>query len=65
MMKIRPYLIVSGILFGLVALGHLLRLTYEVPAQIGEWTVPLWLSVIVVIVTFSLFAWAFRLARTQ
>jgi hypothetical protein len=39
----RYYLRVSGTLFGLIALGHLLRLLYRVPAELGQWVVPLWL----------------------
>ncbi|MDX1404788.1 MAG: hypothetical protein R3192_09630 [Woeseiaceae bacterium] len=64
-MKDRPYLIVSGLLFSLVALAHLLRLAYKVPLQVGEWSVPLWPSAVAVIVTFSLLVWAFRLARLE
>lgn len=64
-MKDKPYLIVSGILFGLVTLGHLMRLIYKLPVQIGEWGVPMWPSALAVIVTFSLLVWALRLARAQ
>ena len=64
-MKDKPYLIFSGIVFALVTLGHLLRLTYQIPVQVGGWSVPLWPSMIAVVVTFALFVWAFRLARAQ
>jgi len=59
----RFYLPVSGTLFGLVALGHLLRLLYRVPAQLGQWVVPLWVSVIGLLVPAALALWAFRLVR--
>jgi hypothetical protein len=49
----RPYLIVSGSLFGLVALLHLLRLVYG-------WAVPEAASAIGMIVAAGLYAWAFR-----
>jgi len=59
----RAYLWVSGLLFGAVALLHIVRLAYGWPAQIGNWTVPLELSWIGVIVAGVLCAWAFALAR--
>lgn len=64
-MKDKPYLVVSGILFGLITFGHLMRLTLQIPVQIGEWNVPLWPSMIAVIAAFVLFVWAFRLVRMQ
>jgi hypothetical protein len=64
-MKDRPYLIVSGVLFGLITFGHLMRVTYEIPVRIGEWNVPLWPSMVTVVLAFALFVWAFRLVRMQ
>jgi hypothetical protein len=59
----RYYLRVSGTLFGLIALGHLLRLLYRVPAELGQWVVPLWASVIGLILPAALALWAFRLVQ--
>jgi hypothetical protein len=59
----RIYLRLSGALFGLIALGHLLRLLYRVPAELGQWIVPLWVSVIGLLVPASLAVWAFRLEK--
>ena len=59
----RFYLRVSGTLFGLIALGHLLRLLYRVPAEVGQWGVPLWVSVIGLLLPAALALWAFRLER--
>lgn len=64
-MKDRAYLIVSGVVFGLVTLGHLMRVTYQIPVQIGVWSMPLWPSMIAVVLAFALFVWAFRLVRMQ
>ena len=64
-MKDKTYLIVTGALFGLIMLGQLARLTYQIPVQIGTWDVPLWPSVIAVLLAFALFIWAFRLIRAQ
>ncbi len=65
MMNDKPYLIVTGVLFGLITIGQLMRLTYQIPVQIGMWSVPLWPSLIAVVLAFGLFIWAFRLARTR
>ena len=59
---IRSYLVASGLLFGAVTLLHLLRLVYAWPAQIGTWSVPLWISWVGVVAAAALCTWAFRLA---
>lgn len=59
----RYYLQVSGTLFGLIALGHLLRLLYRMPAELGQWVVPLWVSVIGLLLPAMLALWGFRLVR--
>ena len=59
----RYYLRFSGTLFGLIAVAHLLRLLYGVPAEIGYWFVPLWVSVIGLLLSAALALWAFRLVR--
>jgi hypothetical protein len=62
----RYYLRVSGTLFGLIALGHLLRLLYRMPAELGQWVVPLWVSVVGLLLPAALALWAFRLvARVE
>jgi len=57
------YLRVSGTLFGLIALGHLLRVIYRAPAEVAQWVVPLWVSVIGFLLPAVLALWAFRLVR--
>ena len=64
-MKDKAYLIVSGVLFGLITLGQLTRLTYQIPVQVGEWSVPFWPSIIGVVLAFALCIWAFRLVRAR
>lgn len=61
----RTYLLVSGILFGLVASAHLLRLVYQVPITVEEYPVPMTASWIGFVLPALLAAWAFRLARVQ
>lgn len=61
----KRYFILSGGLFGLIALAHLLRLVNQTPAQLGSWTVPFWLSWLALIVPGFLCLWAFRLASKR
>jgi hypothetical protein len=59
----RAYLLISGVLFGAVAVLHLLRLLYRWPAQIAAVAMPLWVSGIGLIVAALLCVWAFALVR--
>jgi hypothetical protein len=43
-MKDRFYSLISGTVFGVVALLHLLRLANNWPFQVGPWSLPLWAS---------------------
>ena len=58
------YLIISGVIFALIGLFHLLRIMFQWPAIVGAWTVPFTISVIAIIVAAVLTFWAFRLSRT-
>lgn len=46
----------AAVLFALVAIGHLARLLWHVPVTIGRYDVPLWFSVLGVLVPSAL-AW--------
>jgi hypothetical protein len=59
----KSYLIVTGVLFGVIAIVHLLRLIYGWPAQIGGWNMPLWLSWVGVLIASALCAWSLLLVR--
>lgn len=58
----RPYLLVSGAIFGIIALLHLWRLFSHWPVVIGPLTLPRWGSVAGLAVAGTLAFWAFRLA---
>ena len=53
------YHVVSGVIFGFVALAQLLRVVNQVPVQIGSAAIPLWASWVAVAVAGSMCAWAF------
>jgi hypothetical protein len=57
------YALVSGVIFGVVALIQAIRAFNEWPVQVGPFAVPLWFSWIALIVAGSLCVWAFRSAR--
>jgi len=62
-MNARPYLIVSAILFLLVALMHLLRFVLGWSVQIGTSDIPLWMSLVAVIVSVAFAIWGWSLTR--
>jgi len=62
-MKQKEYIIFSGVLFGVIAVLHLLRLFYSMPVTAGLWEIPVWASAVGAIVAGFL-AWkAFQLNR--
>ena len=60
----RAYALVSGLLFGVVTLAHILRLANGWPVQVAGWVVPLELSWIGAVVPGALCAWAFKLSAS-
>lgn len=59
----RGYLQISGTLFGLMALGHLLRLFRHWPVDLAGHVVPLWASWVGLVLAGGLSVWALRLMR--
>ena len=58
------YLIISGVIFALIALFHLMRIMFHWSAMVGAWTIPFSISLIAIMVAAILTIWAFRLSRT-
>lgn len=61
----RPYLQISGALFGLIALAHLLRIIRHWPIDLAGLIVPLWASWLGLVVAGGLSIWALRLMRAM
>lgn len=59
----RTYLQVTGILFTVAAIVHLLRVLVGWPASIAGWDVPVWLSIIAVAVAGYLAYSAYKLMK--
>jgi len=57
------YVVVSGVIFGFIALLQLLRAVMQVPVQIGSVELPVWGSWVAVFVAGILCAWAFAPRR--
>ena len=53
------YVVVSGVIFGLMALAQLLRAVNRVAVHVGGVEIQLWVSWIAVVVAGSMCAWAF------
>ena len=59
----RRYEKVSGVLFALIALAQVTRAVLAWPAQVGNFAIPVWFSIVAFVVTASLAVWAFRVAK--
>jgi hypothetical protein len=57
----RRYVQVSGLLFGLVAIGHLVRLVRRWPLLVAGYPVPALVSLAVLVVTAIMAVWSWRL----
>ena len=62
-MTYRTYCVVSGALFALVALAHLLRILYGMPMTVDVYDVPMIVSWFGLVVPAGLALWAFRISR--
>jgi hypothetical protein len=53
------YVLVSGVVFGLIALAQLIRAVSQVPVHAGSVEVPVWASWVAAAFTGAMCAWAF------
>ena len=61
-MSQKTFTITASVIFGVVALFHVLRIFLGWPAVIGGWTVPMWLSWIGLVVAGGLSYFGINLA---
>jgi len=59
----KTFVLISSIIFAIIALGHLSRIALKWSVSLGGWAVPVWISWIALIVFAYLAAEGFRLAR--
>ena len=53
-MNQRTFVLLAGVVFAVVALAHLLRIFMGWPIVIDNWTVPMWLSWIALVIAGGL-----------
>jgi hypothetical protein len=63
-MTVKIFLRVSGLIFLLVALVHLLRLVFKWEVILAGWPAPVWLSAVAFVIAAVLAYEGFRLSRT-
>ena len=61
-MSPRAYLIISGTIFGIVAILHSLRVVNSWALVLGPWSAPMWVSWLGTLVPAVLCVWALRFA---
>ena len=54
------YVVVSGVLFGVIAVFQAVRALNQWPVQVAGFDVPVWVSWVALVVAGSLCVWAFR-----
>jgi hypothetical protein len=54
------YSVVSGFVFGLIAIAQSVRALRQLPVNVGEFEIPVWLSWLAAVIAASLCVWAFR-----
>ena len=63
MIKTKYYLIVSALMFAFVAIVHLIRFVLGWTAQVGTFSVPLWMSLLTVVICGLVALWGLTLSR--
>jgi hypothetical protein len=58
------YALIAGVIFLLIALAHLVRVVFGVPVVVYEIHIPMWASVLAVVLMGYLSYEGFHLART-
>ena len=64
-MKLKSYLLLCIFLFALVCIGHLLRVLMKLDLTVGSNAVPMWVSVIAVVITAALTGLGYGFYRTS
>lgn len=54
------YVLVSGVIFGLIAVGQVIRAFNQLPVHVGSFEVPVAASWVAAVVMGGLCVWAFR-----
>ncbi|MBI3711410.1 MAG: hypothetical protein HY253_00375 [Burkholderiales bacterium] len=64
-MRDKDYILISGLIFGIVAVVHGFRLVTQMTVQLGDWQIPIAASWLGLLIAASLFIWALILLRQR
>jgi hypothetical protein len=62
-MKPKTYILITDTLLTVVTILHATRAVFHWPVQIGTWNLPMWMSIVGMLVTGTLASIGFSLAR--
>jgi hypothetical protein len=62
-MEAKTFFLVAGVIFGVVALFHLVRIVMDWSVVIGDWSIPMWVSWVALIVAGGLSLVGLRLSQ--
>jgi hypothetical protein len=62
-MEAKTFFLVAGVIFGVVALFHLVRIVMDWSVVIGDWSIPMWVSWVALIVVGGLSLIGLRLSQ--
>jgi hypothetical protein len=56
---------VASVIFALFAIGHVVRLVKQAQVTVGTYQIPMWVSVVALIIAAILSTWMWRLSSSQ
>jgi hypothetical protein len=56
---------VASVIFALFAVGHLMRLVKQAQVTVGTYQIPMWVSVVALIIAATLSIWMWRLSSAR
>ena len=56
----KPGTLIAAVIFAVGAIAHLVRLLFAVEIQIGDWSIPMWLSMFGILIAVVLSAVLFK-----
>ena len=64
-MNLKSFLFITAMIFSAVSLIHLVRIVLKIDIIIGSWAVPIWISVVVVIVGTIIACKSFKFSKNN
>jgi len=64
-MNLKSFLFLTAMIFSAVSLIHLVRIVLKTDIMIGSWAVPIWMSVVVVIVGTIIACKSFKFSKNN